>query len=501
MTMKHLATFFMALITTLFILNFAPAQAATTIDEQKISIDGLNTLEYTGNPLFLNDLVICYEGKTLTEYTDYHVQYLHNTNVGNALLVIFFTGDYRGMTTASFSIVKTEKKTIFKPKPTVYKGLTFRIGKCTYKITAYTNKKKTVRLINCKLKGSVITMPYSVKYKKKRFLLTSYEKNCFKRTKKEVYIRVNKRYYSLLSRGKKKLGNSSAQIFYIGQRIVSSTDSTYSYNDMQQDLVTMKKLYGSNIKLMTLGTTNDYRQVYCIRIGNPKASKQVVVVSSIHAREWYNTQVIMQKIEQYGAMEKKALDKMLDNKCLYIVPMANPDGVTISQYGFSAIRSSTLRKALLKMKGHKDPTLWKANARGVDINRNFPSGFGKNKAKKKAGSHDYCGKKALSEPESLALYNLVNSLSNPIFALTYHEAGQVIYYDYNVDGSLRSIINTYAHTIANITSYMMITGTKDTVKGGGFGDWCCIRKRNTKCCPRNRCVSCTYWHQSVFQSS
>ena len=36
---------------------------------------------------------------------------------------------------------------------------------------------------------------------------------------------------------------------------------------------------------------------------------------------------------------------------VHYVPMANPDGVTISQYGIRAIRKASLRKTLRKMPG------------------------------------------------------------------------------------------------------------------------------------------------------
>lgn len=102
-------------------------------------------------------------------------------------------------------------------------------------------------------------------------------------------------------------------------------------------------------------------------MGNPSAAKKLVIDAAIHAREWKNTQVIMRQTEEilreYG--EHRARFR---STCLYILPMDNPDGVTISQYGASGIRNAKLRKKIQKI-GHFNT--WKNNARGVNINNNF----------------------------------------------------------------------------------------------------------------------------------
>ena len=62
------------------------------------------------------------------------------------------------------------------------------------------------------------------------------------------------------------------------------------------------------------------------------------------------------------------------------MPMVNPDGVTISQYGPKKIRNATLRKNLYKIAKGFSFKEWKANARGVDINRNYAEGFNRKEA-------------------------------------------------------------------------------------------------------------------------
>ena len=122
--------------------------------------------------------------------------------------------------------------------------------------------------------------------------------------------------------------------------------------------------------------------MYYVTLGNVNAKKTVYVEASIHAREYMNTKLIMKVIEDYcrgydtKKYQRKKYSKIFNKVRVVIMPMVNPDGVTISQYGPRKIRNAKLRKKLYKMKKGIKFKEWKANARGVDINRNFAEGFG-----------------------------------------------------------------------------------------------------------------------------
>ena len=116
-----------------------------------------------------------------------------------------------------------------------------------------------------------------------------------------------------------------------------------------------------------------------------------MINASIHAREWLNTQMIMRMSEQM-LREYPDYYKRYRKTCIYVLPMDNPDGVTLNQYGLKSIKNKKLRKICKKI-GHFD--LWKANARGVNLNNNFPSGCKKVKeySAKKPHYMNYYGKK------------------------------------------------------------------------------------------------------------
>ena len=109
--------------------------------------------------------------------------------------------------------------------------------------------------------------------------------------------------------------------------------------------------------------------------------------------------------------------------------MANPDGVTISQFGISKIRDKKLRNALYKMPGASHTSTWKANARGVDLNRNSNSHFRANYGGKR-GSEGFSGPSAASEPETKAISKLLKELKKTKTlkgVINYHAMGSIVF--------------------------------------------------------------------------
>ena len=100
----------------------------------------------------------------------------------------------------------------------------------------------------------------------------------------------------------------------------------------------------------------------------------------------------------------------------YIVPLLNPDGYEIALGGFDTIRDPELRNQAMKMGIPYEE--WKANARGVDINRNFPSVTWRPK---------FPGDRPGSENETKALMHLFDLIPAAGY-LDLHSRGKTIYY-------------------------------------------------------------------------
>ena len=69
----------------------------------------------------------------------------------------------------------------------------------------------------------------------------------------------------------------------------------------------------------------------------------------MHAREWLNSQLVMKMIEQCasqyytGSYGGRTYRRLFKNVCFYVIPMLNPDGVNISQYGLARIKDADLK--------------------------------------------------------------------------------------------------------------------------------------------------------------
>lgn len=270
--------------------------------------------------------------------------------------------------------------------------------------------------------------------------------------------------------------------FYNGN-IVATTKQKYSYKDMQKDIKQLEKKYADYIDMEIIGTTVDNRNIYDVILGNPNAKKCVVFQASIHAREYMTSQLVMEQMEYYldhynETYKKKTYQEIFDKVCVHVVAMSNPDGVTISQEGINGIRKASLRKKIKKMYGARYTTTWKANARGVDLNRQFNYNFEyKIKKKYKKGSYaGYGGKKPVSEKESKALVKLVND-EKPKAVVNYHAMGNVIYCNYGGPKKVQKKVYKLAGEIRSLTGYTYM----GLDKAPGFANWLVCKKKIPSC--------------------
>lgn len=255
---------------------------------------------------------------------------------------------------------------------------------------------------------------------------------------------------------------------------INTSIQHYSYNELCSDIKALKKLYGSHLHYNTIGKSADGRNIYDVVIGNRNSSQSVVVVAELHAREYMTSQLCMKQIEYYLQNYNEEIDgalvsDVLNKVAIHYVPMANPDGAAISQYGFSAIKNTTLRKKLLKMPGSDNPSQWKANARGVDLNRNYPYEYVARLGRR--GSEGYTGPKKCSEPETQAIVGLLNKLKKSTTVrgqINYHATGSIVFGDY--EGPLKQTITDMYTLAKNITGYTSASGYSGSDDKGSIGN-------------------------------
>jgi g-D-glutamyl-meso-diaminopimelate peptidase len=242
---------------------------------------------------------------------------------------------------------------------------------------------------------------------------------------------------------------------------------TYTYTQMRKDLAALKARYPDLIHTEIIGKTAYGRNIYALSLGKGRTNS--LIVASTHAREWITTNLTMYMIEQY-AKEYKQGDKTvrndLNSTTLWFVPMLNPDGVTLVQEGLKAFPASDWKKLIAMNGGSKNFSRWKANAKGVDLNRQFDGRWAQINYQNanRPWYENYKGKAPLDQPESKALMALIKRI-DPKMEVSYHASGQVIYWGLYNDGFYR-----YAKQLHKITGYGLVF-EHSGFSGGGLTDW------------------------------
>ena len=126
----------------------------------------------------------------------------------------------------------------------------------------------------------------------------------------------------------------------------------YSYESMVSDLEKLKSRYGSRLQVNVIGTSLDGRNLYEAVLGNPNAGKHILIHAGIHAREYMTPLLVMKQLEyglefyDRGSFDGQPLSTILQQVAVHFVPMVNPDGIALSQFGLEAIRSEELRQGI-----------------------------------------------------------------------------------------------------------------------------------------------------------
>lgn len=270
--------------------------------------------------------------------------------------------------------------------------------------------------------------------------------------------------------------------------VVEVSNMAYSYEQMQEDLEKLKQLYPQRIQTKSLGITADGRDVTEVILGQEDASCHILVQSTIHAREYMNTLLTMNQIEDYlryyyeRSFQGYTWSELYENVCFHIIPMANPDGVAISQLGVQGIRDLDLQKLLLQCyqddysygKTNENRDLyfreWKANARGVDLNRNFDIGWEEYAGAGYPSAECYKGAEPASELETQAILKIAEDYKINC-CISYHSSGNLVYWNYGSTGEILEADRQLAECVENATRYELHSTIQDAADSAGCSDY------------------------------
>lgn len=243
----------------------------------------------------------------------------------------------------------------------------------------------------------------------------------------------------------------------------------YSYADMSYDMSILEEDYPDLVEIGTIGQSEDGIDIPVLIIGNPEAAHNVLIQASIHGSEHATGWLSM--VLAANALQKD--EEWLQSVRFHIIPMANPDGVKISQSKSLGDNQKVIynQDKTLKLTKERQTTYashWKANAQGIDLNRNFSAGWENLKNRSYPSSVLFNGSEPFCAAETKALRDYTQSCKFDA-TISLHASGNVIYCAYGDRQPANTKALSLAKALQAVNGYVPVgsTGTD----GGGFKDW------------------------------
>lgn len=250
---------------------------------------------------------------------------------------------------------------------------------------------------------------------------------------------------------------------------------TYTYELTNRDIDRLAAAYPDLIKVQTIGTTAFNREIRAVKLGKGEAS--VLIDGSQHAREWMGTNLILYMIDRYAYAYEHNMKyddyvvRDILNRCsIWFVPMVNPDGVTLQQSGLEAFPESFHTYFIQMNGGSTNFKRWKANAEGIDINRQYPAMWsGIRNSSSYPMFKNYKGSEPAEVAEAQSMIRFTYE-SDPEITLSYHTSGEVLYWYFHNTAEHLARDKEMADTISGMTGYSQIKPVADPSEGG-YTDW------------------------------
>lgn len=249
---------------------------------------------------------------------------------------------------------------------------------------------------------------------------------------------------------------------------IVNTTSPESFDSLLETVTALKNQFPDLIKIYTAGYSEGGREIIMYTLGN--GEKKALITGAIHAREHITTKYLLKVTEDYcnafysatGYYGNYDIYNLLDEYTLYIIPCANPDGLEIILSNDSPdknVRVSELSE-------------YKANKKGVDLNRNFPIAWSYiDNGVTSPADYYFKGYESGSAKETQVLMNLC--LENDFsFLITVHIKGNLIFWGDTYRTNNNSVYKAFAKDICNASGLLMLEPTKEAKDyGGGFENW------------------------------
>lgn len=181
------------------------------------------------------------------------------------------------------------------------------------------------------------------------------------------------------------------------------------YPDLASSFIVGQSVEGRDIRGIRISGSNDDKPAFFFHGG-------------IHAREWVSPATMMYIVDRllsdYGVDE--VVTRSIDDVEYLIVPVLNVDGYDFTWQDFPDNRFWRKNRSYNGQNGEGEDIF------GVDLNRNFPVGWGGDGSSGNPGSDVYRGPFAASEPETQAAIAFVADHPNVVAYIDFHSFSELV---------------------------------------------------------------------------
>ena len=218
------------------------------------------------------------------------------------------------------------------------------------------------------------------------------------------------------------------------------------------------------------------REIPLIKLGQGK--RAVLYVGAHHGTDGITTGVLMDFVADYLRQYERGttvfeypMSYLFEERCIYVVPMLNPDGVEYAVKGIA--QDNPLLERVMKMEGSGDLPHWQANARGVDLHHNYDAGFfsfQRTSGLQEGAAARYGGEFPESEPETAALARFLRWKREEIAGvISLHTAGEELIS--SCCDTLSAKTMAVGRVLSRMTGYEMVR-PEGVSAFGSLSDWC-----------------------------
>ena len=248
-----------------------------------------------------------------------------------------------------------------------------------------------------------------------------------------------------------------------------------AYHNYAETTSLLKDMVSKNsdvASLFSIGKTTEGRDIWCLRInstakGTAASTKPgAFFMGNIHAREHLANEVpLLFAAYLFDHRNDATIKQYISTLDIYIIPMANPDGV---EYDIKGGKYQMHRK---NTRINPDKSV------GVDLNRNFDSWWCAEGASHEYWADTYCGPSAFSEPESQEIKAFFETHKNLRTHISYHSYASEILYpwggnDADVDDANdKAAFVKMADAMASMTGYSAQKSSAMYIATGDSCDW------------------------------